>query len=114
MSEEEPTKGAPFQSVSTMMGSQNKHENKNKKPDKQTDKKQMQSSGWKNGGSEDFFTRRHFTEGQVKKRGSGINVHMSITAHKKKRKTDGGQRSTWSISPKNDQDKIKNIRICLH
>lgn len=69
MSEEEPTKGAPFQSVSTrvMMGSQNKHENKNKKPDKQTDKKQMQSSGWKNGGSEDFFTRRHFTEGQVKK-----------------------------------------------
>lgn len=47
MSEEEPTKGPPFQSVSTrvMMGSQNKHENKNKKPDKQTDKKQMQSSG---------------------------------------------------------------------
>lgn len=47
MSEEEPTKGAPFQSVSTrvMMGSQNKHENKNKKPDKQTNKKQMQSSG---------------------------------------------------------------------
>lgn len=45
MSEEEPTKGAPFQSVSTrvMMGSQNKHENK--KPDKQTNKKQMQSSG---------------------------------------------------------------------
>lgn len=41
MSEEEATKGPPFQSVSTrvVMGSQNKHENKNKKTDKQTNKK---------------------------------------------------------------------------
>lgn len=86
---------------------------KTKKQISKQTKKQMWSSGWNIGGSEDFFTRRHFAVGQVKKEVQA-SVRNDITAHKKKRKTDGGQRSTWSISSKNDQDKIKNLRICLH